>query len=190
MKDPNQTRAIELLDQLQKERGTDVLATPVKSRPATKAILAADPGVQVAFVRQVVAVFAKLGGRGRKPPGSHEWFRENDVPGSGEEVAKMILRRRLPFTEEMLAEMLEQIAGMDFVCFAPALEQLVHELEKRAAEGPLSPRIRKGAARVADELLVKNWPAAVVEDYGFPVAADRKLARRIQGLLAGPLRLS
>jgi hypothetical protein len=183
MKNPLQTQAALLLVQLQQERGKDILGKPVKERPTTKTLLAAAPELQVAFVRHVVAAFAKLGARGKKKPGSHEWFRDNHVPNSGEEVSKMLMRKRLPFTEEMLAEMLEQIAGMDFACFAPVMEQLVRELEKRAAEGRLSPRIRKAAARVVDELLVKKWAREVVEDYAFPCAADRKLAARIQTLL-------
>ena len=69
------------------------------------------------------------------------------------------MRRRLPFTDAMLAEMVEPIGQMDFVTFAPVLEPLVRELEKRAAEEK------------------ENW--------GLPRPADRKLATRIQSLLGG-----
>lgn len=189
MKDSLQTQAAALLEKLQKERGKDVLGKPVKERPTTKTLLGAPPDLQVAFVRHLVATFAKLGARGKRPSGSNEWFRGKNVPTSGEEVAKMMMRRRLPFTEDMMAEMLEQIAGMDFITFAPVMDQLVRELEKRAAEGALSARIRKAASRVADGLLVKDWPPEVAEDGGLPCAADRKLAGRIQNVLAGPLTL-
>ena len=101
----------------------------------------------------------------------------------------MIMRRRLPFTDEMMAEMLEQISGMDFITFAPVMDQLVRELEKRAGEGPLPPRIRNAAGLIADGLLVKDWPRADAQNWGLPRAADRKLAGRIQNVLAGPLGL-
>ena len=189
MKDPLQNQAAALLEKLQKERGKDVLGKPVKERPTTKTLLAAPPDLQVAFVRHVVALFAEIGARGKKPGGSNEWYRGKNVPTSGEEVAKMMMRRRLPFTDDMVAEILEQIASMDFITFAPVMDQRVRELEKRAAEGALSPRIRKAASRVADGLLVKDWPPEVAEDGGFPTAGDRKLAGRIQDVLTGPLTL-
>jgi hypothetical protein len=190
LKDLLQAEAARLLEQLQKERGKDILGKPAKERPTTKTLLAASPELQVAFVRQVVARFAQLGVRDQKSHGTNEWFRGSGVPAAGEEVAKLIMRKRLPFTEEMIAEMLEQIAGMDFVTFAPVMDQLVRELEKRAGEAPLSPRIRKATAQVIDELLVKHWPRALAEDHAFPRAADRKLAARLQSLLSGPLKLS
>jgi hypothetical protein len=74
--------------------------------------------------------------------------------------------------------------------FAPVMDQLVRELEKRAADGPLSPRILKAAARVVDGLLVKDWSEADARNWGLPRAADRKLAGRIERILAGPLDLS
>ncbi len=189
MKDPLQIQAAALLDKLTQERGKDILAIPVKERPTTKALLAAPPELQVAFVRHVVAIFAKIGARTKKKPVAFAWFHGKNVPTAGEEVARLMLRRRLPFTDEIIAEILEQIAGMDFITFAPIMDQLVRELEKRAAEGPLSSRIRKAAGQVADGLLVKDWPAADAENWGLPRAADRKLAARLQSLLAGPLSL-
>jgi hypothetical protein len=197
-KDPLQAQAAALLDKLQKERGKDknaplslpaFLARSVKERPTTKTLLSAPPELQAAFVRHVVLVYAKLGARGKKAYGSHEWFRKDNLPTAGEEVAKLIMRRRMPFTDDMIAEMLEQIAAMDFITFAPLTNQLVPELEKRADEAPLPARIRTAAKLVADGLLVKDWPAEVAEDNGFPQAADRKLAGRIQNVLTGPLTL-
>jgi hypothetical protein len=190
MSNPLQSQAAGLLKKLIAERGKDVLAKPIKQRPTAKALLAAEPELQMAYVCEVVRVFGKLGARKAKRPTDWAWFHEEGVPRGGRELAKMLMRRRLPFGEEMLAEMLEQIAGMDFVTFAPVVEQLVRELEKRAAEAPLSPRIRKAAAGVADGLLVKDWPQADAENWGLPRATDRKLAGRIERLLAGPLDLS
>jgi hypothetical protein len=83
----------------------------------------------------------------------------------------------------MLVETTEQIGQMDFVTFAPVLEPLVRELEKRAAEGVLSPKVRKLLSRVMNGLLVKGWTEEEKENWGLPRPADRKLAARIESLL-------
>ena len=186
-KEALQTQAAHLLDQLQKECGSNLLGIPAEAWPTARTLLVAAPELQAAFVRHIVGIYGRLGARGKRRPGSHEWFRDRNAPEGGARAAKRMMRRRLPFTEQELAEMLGEIAGMDFANFAPLLEQLVRELEKRVAEAPLSPRIRKAAGRIADELLVKDWPPAIVEDYCFPQAADRKLAGIIQRLIARPL---
>jgi hypothetical protein len=145
--------------------------------------------VRIAFVRHVVETFGKLGARKQEIPAAIAWFHGKGVPEAAERVAQLILRRRLPFSDDILAEMLEQIAGMEFITFAPVLDQLVKELEKRASAGPLTNRIREAAVRIADGLLVKHWPEAAARNWGLPRAADRKLASRIECLLTGPLAL-
>jgi hypothetical protein len=174
-----------LFQKLEQERGKDSLSLSkaVKGYSTRADIFAADPAVQVAFVRQVVATIAKLGKSTGKIPELTAWFHDLSVPYGAEEVARQLLRRRLPFTDAMLAEMIEQIGGMDFITFAPVLEPLVRELEKRKAEGVLPAPIRKGLPRILKALLVKGWPAEAREEWGLPRPPDRKLAERIQMLL-------
>jgi hypothetical protein len=180
-----ESHAAALFQQLEKQRGTDTisLGKAVKGYSTRAAIMAADPAVQVAFVGQVVATFARLGKSKGKIPMVTAWFHNPKVPWGAEEVARQLMRRRLPFTDAMLAEMVEQIGQMDFISAAPVLEPLVRELEKRAAEGVLSPKVRKLLPRVLNGLLVKGWTAEEKENWGFPRAADRKLAARIDSLL-------
>jgi hypothetical protein len=191
MKDNHKPQAQAWLKQLEIERGNKTLSMGklVKTLPTTATVLAADPEQQSAFVRHVVEVFGKLGARKKKIPSGSAWFHKNNVPLASEEVARLLLRRRLPLTDDALAEMLEQIAGMDFVTFGPGVEQLIGLLEKRAAEGPILKRLQKAASRVADGLLVKDWREEDADEWGLPRAADRKLAGRIERLLAGPLEL-
>jgi hypothetical protein len=72
---------------------------------------------------------------------------------------------------------------MDFITFAPVLEPLVRELEKRAAEGAMSPTLRRLLPRVMNGLLVKGWTEEEKDNWGLPSAADRKLAARIEALV-------
>jgi hypothetical protein len=180
-----ETEAANLFQKLEQERGTDTisLGKAVKGYSARAAIVAAEPEVQVAFVRQVVATFARLGKSTGKIPIVSAWFNDLKVPFGADEVAKQLMRRRLPFTDAMLVEMIEQIGKMDFITFAPVLEPLVRELEKRAAEGVLSPKLRKLLPQVMNGLLVKGWTEEEKENWGLPRAADRKLAGRIEALV-------
>jgi hypothetical protein len=185
-KQDTETEAANLFQKLEQERGTDTisLGKAVKGYSARGAIVAAEPAVQVAFVRQVVATIARLGKSTGKIPMIRAWFHNPKVPWGAEEVARQLMRRRLPFMDAMLAEMVEQIGKMDFISAAPVLEPLVRELEKRAAEGALSPKVRRLLPRVVDRLLVKGWTEEEKENWGFPRAVDRKLAARIQSLIA------
>ena len=178
-------QAAALIQQLELERGQSTLSlnTAVKGYSSRATILGADPEVQVAFVRQVVAIIARMGKAKAKIDLIDAWFHDPKVPSGAEEMARQLLRRRLPFTDAMLAEMFEQIAGMDFVTFAPALEPLVRELEKRAAEGKLPARVRKALPRVVKGLLVEDWSEEEADNWGVPSAGDRKLAARISRLV-------
>lgn len=180
-----ETQAAALFKNLEKERGTDTLSLgkAVKGYSTRATLMAADPAVQVAFVRHVVATIAKLGKTKGKIPTGSAWFHDLKVPYGAEEVARQLMRRRLPFSDAMLAEMIEQIGQMDFITFAPVLDPLVRELEKRAAEGALSPKVRKHLPHVMNGLLVKGWTLEDKEEWGLPRAIDRKLAARIQNLL-------
>jgi hypothetical protein len=184
MKPEYKTEALEMVELIEKQRkGASSSGIDAKKLPATATILAAEPELQAAFVECVVARFAKLGARKTKVPVSNAWFHERNVPWGAGEAAKLLLRRRLPFTVEALAEMLEQIAGMDFITAAPPVEGLFRELEKQVAEGSLSSRVCTASRRVADRLLLTHWSAADAENWGLPRAADRKLALRIERLL-------
>jgi hypothetical protein len=180
-----EAQASALLKQLEQERGQDTLSmgTAVKGYSTREKIFEAAPEVQVEFVRLVVATIAKLGKSKGKIPMVSAWFNDLKVPFAAEEVAKQLMRRRLPFTDQMLFEMLEQIGRMDFIGFAPALEPLTRELEKRRKETGLPPKIRKALPRIVNGLLVKGWPAAAIDNWGLPAAADRKLAARLQQLV-------
>jgi hypothetical protein len=186
------TQAKQWIDQVEKDRNSATLALgkAAKSWPSTKAILTAEPALKVAFVAEVVAIYGTLGVRTGKISSVTAWFHDQNVPSGAEEVARLLLRKRLPFSDGTLAWMFEQIAGMEFVTFAPVLQPLVSELEKRADEKPLTSPIRKALSRVADGLLVKHWKQVDAENWRLPRAADRKLAARIERLLSGPLDLN
>ena len=132
----------------------------------------------------MVATIATLGKSTGKIPTFPAWFHDLRVPSGAAEVARQLKRRRLPFTEADLAQMLEQIGQMDFVTFAAVLEPLVRELEKRAAESALSPKLRSLLKRILNGLLVNDWPEHARQNWGLPRAADRKLAARIEALIA------
>src|SRR5262245_50932678 len=151
--------AAALFQQLEKERGKSTISMneAVKGYPTHPVILAAEPQVHVEFVRQVVADYAKRGKSKGRIDMISAWFHDLAVPVGAEAVARQLMRKRLPFTDRMLAEMVVQIGAMDFVTFAPVLEQLVRELEKRKAEGILSSKVRKGLPKVVKGLLVKGW---------------------------------
>ena len=189
MKKNSRNEAIELLEQL--KRSVKKTAAPDAEQSAAKVILAAASEVKMEFVRHVVDVYAKLAARKASDtdPMAKQWFHRGEVPTAAERVAEKLLRKQLPFTDEMLSEIFEKIADMSFVTFAPALKQIVQVLERRAAEGPLPPRLRKSAARTANELMVRDWPNDFAREWGLPRAIDKKLAGRIEGLLAGPLNL-
>jgi hypothetical protein len=174
-----------LFQKIEQERGKDSISLnkAVKGYSTRADIFAADPAVQVAFVRQVVATIARIGKSTGKIPEVTAWFHDLTVPRGAEEVARQLMRRRLPFNDAMLAGMVEQIGGMDFITFAPVLEPLVRELENRNAEGVLPAPIRKGLPRILNGLLVKGWPAEAREEWGLPRPPDRKLAERIQKLV-------
>ena len=179
-------QAVALFQKLEQERGKSTISlnTAVKGYSTRALILAAEPEVHVEFVRQVVADIAKRGKSTGKIGMISAWFHDLTVPYGAEEMAKQLMRRRLPFTDAALAEMVEQIGRMDFVTFAPVLEPLVRELEKRSAEGALSSKVRKGLPKVIKGLLVKGWSADEKENWGLPRAVDVRLAERI-GKLAG-----
>jgi hypothetical protein len=144
IQDP-ETQAAALFQKLEQERGNDTISlnTTVKSYPTRLAIFAVEPNVQIEFVRLVVRTIAKLGKSTGKIPMESRWFNDVTIPFGAEEVAKQLMRRRLPFTDPMLAEILQQIGRMDFVTFAPVLEPLVRELKARKKERALSPKLRK-----------------------------------------------
>jgi hypothetical protein len=174
----------ELLKALEAERGGRTLSLGVvtKGMNATQAVMAADPQTQVAFVRHVVGIYAKLG----KAKG--EWFRKSSVPSAGAEAVRLLLRRKLPFTQDMLAEMFEQMARVNYLSLVEFNEQLAMALEKHAAAESLSPRLKRAAKSFADVLVVRHVSAAKAnywrEEWGFPRATDRKTAARIDKVLA------
>lgn len=178
--------AEDLLRAVEHERAgrTLRLGVVVKGMSATKDVMGADPHVQVEFVRHVVGVYAKLGAaRG-------EWFRKPAVPTGGAEVVRLLLRRRLPFSDDALAEMFERMARVNHLSLVEFNEQLAMALEKRAAAdgGDLPPRLRKAAKAFADVLAVRHVPAAEArrwrEKWNFPSPADRKTAARIDKVVA------
>src|SRR5688572_3972768 len=110
----------EFLTALEAERAgrTIRLGVVTKGMNATQAVMAADPHVQVEFVRHVVGIYAKLG----KAKG--EWFRKPGVPSAAAEAVRLLLRRKLPFTDDMLAEMFEQMSRVNYLSLVEFREQL------------------------------------------------------------------
>jgi hypothetical protein len=177
-------KAQDLLREVERERAGQTLrlGVVIKGMKATKDVLAADLQVQVEFVRHVVGVYAKLG----KAKG--EWFRKPAVPSGGAEVVRLLLRRKLPLTDETLAEMFEQMSGVSYLPLVEFNEQLAMALEKRADGEALSPRLRKAAKAFADVLAVRHVSAAEAkrwrEEWNFPRSDDLKTVVRIDKVLA------
>jgi hypothetical protein len=185
MKPNHQPEVLEMIGRIEQRREVANSSPGIcaKKLPAATAVLTAAPEIQASFVQCVVALFAAFGVQETQRPGSPAWFQAANVPWASGEVARLLLQRRLPFSDEALAGMLEQIAGMGFITFNPALEGLIAELEKRAAEGPLSALTHNAAWRVANALRITRWPADEVQNWDLHRAADRKLELRILGLL-------
>ena len=178
-------RAEDLLRDVEAERAgrTLQLGVFVRGMSATKDVMAADPQVQVEFVRHVVDVYAKLGAA------KGEWFRKPAVPSGGAEVVRLLLRRKLPFTNDVLAELFERMTRVNYLSLVQFNEQLAMALEKRAgANGQdVSPRLRTAAEAFADVLAVRHVPAAEArrwrEEWNFPSPTDRKTVARIDKAL-------
>jgi hypothetical protein len=186
-----ESEARKLVEALEKERGgrTLSLGKVTKAMGAMQQLQSADPQVQAAFVRHIVATYARLGTpKGKSRP---EWFRGKAVPSAGAEAVRLLLRKKLPFTDEMLAEMFQQMSGVSYLSLVEFNDALARALEQRAKVGPLSPPLRKAAARFADVLAVRHVPKAEAkhwrDEWGFPRAEDRKVAARIDRLAGGPL---
>ena len=114
--DPDfKARAKELVAAVEAKRAgrTIYLGKLVKTIPTTDEILAADPRLQAAFVQQVVETYTELGAKHYK--GDTQWFHKDNVPSGCAEVVRLLLRRRLPFTDETLAEIFEQLAGIHYL---------------------------------------------------------------------------
>jgi len=196
MKDNTEmTQAKGLLSKLEKERAAQgILGKKLKEYKATKAVLAATPEVQAAVVERVVEIFSALGAE--TAPNANYWWGSTKHPWTSAELAELLLRKRLPFTDETLAAMLEKLAGIGLLTTAvvPCLERLVLEVEKRAAERTLSPKLRKAVGRIGDGLSGKKLSRAAArlwkQEEHTPVALDRKLAGRIERMLMAPLDLS
>jgi hypothetical protein len=181
-------KATQLVTQLEKERmgKTLMLGKVVKDLPTAKVILAADPELQVAVVHHVVRIYGQLGRSTAKYP--DEWFRKPNVPNAGAEMVRLLTRKQLPFTDEMLAEMFGQLAGINYLSLVEFLDQLVGHVQKRAAKQPLTPMVCKALKHFDDVLMGKQLSPAEArywkEEFGFPRALDRKISKRIETILA------
>lgn len=189
-------RAKLLLKALEKERsGTTIyLGKAMKSFPTTKAILDAGPDLQMALVQHVVETFSRLGAETQ--PDANYWWGDPHLPWGSAEMADKLLRRRLPFSDQDLAEMLEKLAriGLLTTAVVPCVEKLVAEVERRGGERPLAPGLLKAVGRIADGLTGRKLSRTAArlwkQEEHAPVARDRKLAARIDRLLEGPLDLT
>jgi hypothetical protein len=188
-------QAKDLLSKLEKERADQgILGKDLKEYKTTEAVLSAAPEVQVAVVEQVVDVFSALGAE--TAPNAHYWWGTLEHPWTSAKLAELLLRKRLPCTDAALAAMLENLAGIGLLTTSvvPCLERLVVEVENRAAEGELSPRLRKAVRRIGDELSGEKLSRAAErlwkQEEHAPVALDRKLAGRIERMLMGPIDLA
>jgi hypothetical protein len=191
---PLHAQAVELLTQLEKERGgqTIYLGRVVKGLPTTKTILGADAELQIAIIRHVIRTFASVGSA--DGPNANYWWADQNVPWGSAEIVRLLLRRQLPFSDAALAECFEQLLGIGLSMDLPFMENLVGTVERLAANRALSRRLRKAVARVGDALVGENLSPAAArlwsqEEWG-PDASARKLSARIKRMLAGPLDLN
>jgi len=184
MKDnPLKSQADKLIQQIEQQRAGQTLSLNklAKTQSTTDVVLNAPPELQVAFVESVVEAYAKLGTpKGKK---ATEWFYSKAVPSGSAAVVNLLLRRQLPFTDEILAGIFEKLARMSFLSVVEFNEPVARAFEKYAAKHPVSPRLRKAAAKYADVIAVKHVAPAKAafwkEEWGFPSAEDKRVAARI-----------
>ncbi len=184
---PLRAQAEALVRKLEQERSgqTLMLGKVVKTQATTPVVLNSEPELQMAFVECVVDTYARLG----TPKGKRmtEWFRNKSVPSASAEVLRLLLRRRLPFSDATLAGMLEKMSKVSFLSLVEFNEQLAGAVVKQSAAHGLSPRLRKAAKRFADVLAVRHLPPQQAEywkdEYGFPRAKDRTIAAKIDHML-------
>jgi hypothetical protein len=182
------TQAQNLVQTLERESGGQslLLGKVVKTLKTTAVILNSAPELQVAVVQNVIETYAKLGTpKGRKVT---EWFRKKSVPTAAAEVVRLLLGRRLPFTDGALAGMMEKMARVSYLSLVEFNKQLSQAAVKFAKDNGLSPRLRKAARQFADALAIRHVSAAEAaywkEECGFPRAEDRKVAAILDELLA------
>lgn len=180
-----------LVRELEKQHDKEV--KKLKEYQTTQTVLAADPEFKMAFVQHIVDVFSALGAETRR--NADYWWGTNAHPWTGAKLAELLIKKRVPFSDDALTEMFEKLLGMALLTttVVPCLEELIVEAEKRAGERDLSSRLRKVLERVAGAIAGKNLSPKAAQIWKktehAPVALDRKLVARIEGMLTGPLRL-
>lgn len=184
---PLKSKAKTLVQKLEQERAgrTLMMNQVVKTQSTTPIVMASEPALQAAIVEYVVETYAKLGTpKGKKIT---EWFRDNAVPTAGANVVRLLLRRQLPFTDAMFANMFEKLARTSFLSLVEFNEQLAGAFQKHAVKNVISARLRKAAARYADAISLRRRTKAEAlywkDEWGFPSAEDKRVAARIDKAL-------
>jgi hypothetical protein len=136
-----------------------------------EAVSKAPAELQVAFVKRVVDEYKKHCVPRGSPP--EPWNQKTGViPYAPCAVAERLLRKRLPFTDDLLSEMFESITAMSFLSLVGFIEPLVRETEKRAPKGELPPRTKGALSKIADMLLGRGLTGEAARDFhenwGFP----------------------
>src|SRR5687768_7197825 len=137
---PLAAQAKTLIQKLEKECAGQslMLGKVVKTSQTAPVILNSAPELQVAVVQYVVDTYAKLGTpKGKKVT---EWFRKKSVPTAGAEVVRLLLVRPLPFTDDILAGMLENMARVSYLSLVEFNQQLARAVVKYSEEKRLSSR--------------------------------------------------
>ncbi|MBI3467990.1 MAG: DUF4132 domain-containing protein [Planctomycetes bacterium] len=167
--------AAKLIDSLEKQyRFT--YGAPVKSLKSAKKVLVADALMQIAVIRQAIDRFARLRDKlgGRVHMNLHI---KQEYPEASLEVAGLLFRRKLPFSDADFVFMISRTAHLRrvsiFLC-APYLPRLVALVEKHVQTNGLSELLDKALGRLSKAL---KWIGN---------APERKLREKIDAIRSGP----
>jgi hypothetical protein len=178
----DQKTAHQLVNELMKNSKESVYNfKDIEGFAATKAILAAEPPLHLAVLRECadrVAAIRKKFGKPRRPWDSRyaNMVNENGFPGAAVQILWRLLRRNLPFTDDDFAYLVNRNADLEMIstwCL-PYLSLLVNNVERHAKSHGVTKELKSALIRLRASL---EW-----EDN----AAEQKLCAQITRLCKGP----
>jgi hypothetical protein len=128
----------------------------IEAWPATAAILEADPPTQIAMVRECIDRVARMRDRLGRPRGKDvrlrymNLYHEVGFPRESWLIVARLLRRKLPWTSEDLAYLVNRTADLGMVStfslrFLPSLVSVVQRALKTC---PMTDELRRGLGRL------------------------------------------
>lgn len=152
----------------------------IESLPATVAILEADEQTQIAVAREYVdrigRMVDKLGPLHGQEHRYRNLYHEDGFPWEARLLVPCFLRRKLPWTSDDLAFLLNRIADLGLVSTfnLPFLPQLANVVKRWLAKHPLTDPLRQGMVRMRKAMSSVNR------------AAERRLCEQFAKLARNP----